>query len=119
MPAQRDSNTSESKMVLSASRCPNHIYIIAHGHTVRSVTALEVHQCAVEGSVDMQTAQLGCRHTALTQIGGRRCRPAARGHFRVQAAVLTIPREYSKVRQPSCSGAFRIMALLKAGQSVV
>jgi hypothetical protein len=45
----------------------------------------------------MQTAQLGCRHTALTQIGGRRRAPAARGHFRVQAAVLTIPREYSKV----------------------
>jgi hypothetical protein len=60
----------------------------------------------------MQTAQLGCRHTALTQIGGRRCRPAARGHFRVQAAVLTIPREYSKVSSFFCGGASLVMRMM-------
>ena len=90
-----------------AMRTPHLIHVIAHGHTVRSATALEVHQRAVEGAFDMQTAQLGCRHTALTQIGSRRCRPTARGRFRVQAAVLTIPRDYSKVRtvlQRSFSG---------------
>ena len=95
------------------SPCKFHI-LFTSLHTVTRYDLqlqLAVHQRAVEGAFDMQTAQLGCRHTALTQIGSRRCRPTARGRFRVQAAVLTIPREYSKVRQPSWKGAFLVMRM--------